>query len=204
MAELDRRTALRWGAIAIVAGLTTVTTACSSDPNSVAAQAKAGDRKDYISGDGTIEQLAVASRGAPVALTGTTLEGAPWTMQDAAGDVLVLNVWGSWCPPCIDETPALQKSWETVQSKGHPVKFLGLDKLESPETGLAFLKANGVTFPSLAYAGGVPLLALQGKVVATPTTLVLDPQGRIAARVSGPVTETTLLGLVDDVLAESA
>lgn len=204
MAQPDRRTALRWAAVALGAGLATVTAGCSTDPNSVAAQAKAGDRKDYISGDGTIEQLAVASRGAPVALKGTTLEGKPWTMQAAAGKVLVLNVWGSWCPPCIEETPDLQEAWETVQEQGHPVAFLGLDKLEGPETGLAFQKANGVTYPSLAYEGGVPILALQGKVVATPTTLVLDQQGRVAARVSGPVTATTLLGLVDDVLAESA
>ncbi len=204
MADLDRRTALRWGAIAVAGGLTAVTAACSSDPNSVAEQAKAGDRKDYISGDGTIEQVPVDQRGAPVALSGTTLEGKPWAMADAAGDLLVLNVWGSWCPPCIEETPELQKAWETVQAKKHPVTFLGLDKLESPETGLAFLKSNGVTFPSLAYDGGVPLLALQGRVVATPTTLLLDTSGRIAARVSGPVTSTTLLGLIDDVLAEPA
>ncbi|HSU73393.1 MAG TPA: TlpA disulfide reductase family protein, partial [Terrabacter sp.] len=117
---------------------------------------------------------------------------------------LVVNVWGSWCPPCIEETPALQKAWATVQAKGKKVEFIGLDKLEGPETGLAFLKANKVTYPSLAYDGGVPILALQGKASATPTTLVLDGQARIAARVSGPVDTTTLLGLIDDVLTEKA
>ena len=204
MLELDRRAALRWGGVALAGAAVTLTAACTSDPNSVAEQAKAGDRKDYISGDGTIEQLAADTRGAPVKLEGTTLTGTPWTMAGATGHVLVLNVWGSWCPPCIKETPELQKAWETVQSKGHAVTFLGLDKLEGPETGLAFEKANGVTYPSLAYDGGIPLLALQGKVIATPTTLVLDRSGRIAARVSGPLTSTTLLGLIDDVLAEPA
>ncbi len=85
-----------------------------------------------------------------------------------------------------------------------PVDFIGLDKLESPETGLAFQKANDVTYPSLAYDGGVPILSLQGKASATPTTLVLDAQGRIAARVSGPVSTTTLLGLIDDAIDEKA
>ncbi len=61
-----------------------------------------------------------------------------------------------------------------------------------------------MTYPSLAYDGGVPILSLQGKASATPTTLVLDAQGRIAARVSGPVSTTTLLGLVDDAIDEKA
>jgi thiol-disulfide isomerase/thioredoxin len=204
MDQFDRRTALRWGAIAVAGGLVAVSAACSSDPNSVADQARSGDRKGYVAGDGSIEQLPPGERGDPVVLEGTTLEGEPWRIADRAGSVLVVNVWGSWCPPCIEETPALQKAWETVQSKGKKVEFIGLDKLEGPETGLAFLKANKVTYPSLAYDGGVPILALQGKASATPTTLVLDQQARIAARVSGPVSTTTLLALVDDVLAEKA
>ena len=202
MGQLDRRSALRWGAVVLAGGLVTTMAGCSQDPNSVAAQARAGDRKNYISGDGTIERLAPDNRGGPVKLSGTTLEGQPWSMEGKQGTVLVVNVWGSWCPPCIEETPGLQKAWEQVQSEGLAVEFVGLDKMESPETGLAFQKANEVTYPSLAYDGGVPLLALQGKASATPTTLVLDQQGRIAARVSGPVDATTLTGLIDDVLAE--
>ena len=193
---------MRWGAAVLAGAALTVTGACSSDPNSVEAQAKAGDRKGYISGDGSIEQIDRANRGAPVALTGTTLEGKPWSMKGKEGTVLVVNVWGSWCPPCIEEAPALQRAWEGVQAKKLDVAFIGLDTQESPESGLAFQNANKITYPSLAYDGGVPLLALQGKAVATPTTLVLDGEGRIAARVSGPVTTSTLLGLVDDVLAE--
>jgi thiol-disulfide isomerase/thioredoxin len=201
MRELDRRTALRWGAAVLAGALVAVSAACSTDPNSIEAQARSGDRKGFISGDGTIERLALDQRGQPVALAGTTLEGKPWSMKGKDGTVLVLNVWGSWCPPCIEETPALQKAHE--QLAGKAVEFIGLDIQESPESGLAFQKSNNVTYPSLAYDGGVPLLALQGKVAATPTTLVLDRSGRIAARVSGPVTAATVVGLVDDVLAEA-
>lgn len=204
MSHLDRRTALRWGGAAVAAALATTLAACSSEPNSVADQARNGDRKDYIAGDGTIETLGPDTRGEAVALSGTTLEGEPWSMADVAGSVLVVNVWGSWCPPCIKETPELQAAWVKVAKEKKEVAFIGLDKLETPATGLAFAKANGVTYPSLAYDGGVPILALQGKAAATPTTLVLDVQGRIAARVSGPVSSITLLTLVDDVLAEKA
>lgn len=202
MRPIDRRSAVRWGAAALAGAVLTLAGACSSDPNSIEAQAKSGDRKGYISGDGTIEQIAPADRGNTVALTGTTLEGKPWSMKGTEGTVLVVNVWGSWCPPCIKETPELQQAWEQVQAEKLDVEFIGVDTQESPESGLAFQRANKVTYPSLGYDGGVPLLALQGKVAATPTTLVLDRQGRIAARVSGPLTTTTLRGLVDDVLTE--
>ena len=204
MGHPSRRATLRWAAVVAAGALVTTASACSADPNSIAEQAKAGDRKGYVSGDGTIEQLPPDERGNTVALTGTTLEGADWTMKGKEGTVLVVNVWGSWCPPCIEETPELQEAWEEVQAKELDVEFIGLDIQEAPESGLAFQKANGVTYPSLAYDGGVPLLALQGKVQATPTTLVLDRKGRIAARVSGPVSKSTLLGLVDDVVAETA
>lgn len=202
MPPIDRRSALRWAVAAVGAAAVGTTAACSSDPNSVAEQAKEGDRKNYVSGDGSIETLPVADRGEPVSLLGTTLEGEPWSMKVIEGAVLVVNVWGSWCPPCIEETPNLQKAWEQVQKEKKDVAFIGLDKLESAETGLAFQQANQVTYPSLAYDGGVPLLSLQGKAAATPTTFVLDHEGRIAARVSGPVTTITLLTLVDKVLAE--
>ncbi len=195
----SRRELLRWTALA-AAG--TVLASCSANKDSVAGQARAGDRKGYVSGDGSIEQLPVSARGAPVDLRGTTLEGEPWSIAEAEGKILVLNVWGSWCPPCIKEAPDLQKAWETVQTKKLPVQFLGLDKQESPESGLAFQRGYKITYPSLAYDGGLPILALQSKAIATPTTLILDRQHRIAARVSGTVTTGTLLGLIDDAIAE--
>ena len=186
-------------------GLSLLTAACNDDANSVASQAMAGDGKGYVAGDGTVEQLAVADRGAAVSLGGTTVDGKSWsTAADAPGKVVVLNVWGSWCAPCVDETPHLQQVWQSYSTAGKPVAFVGIDIKESAATAAAFLKANSVTYPSLSDSGsgGQPMLALQGKAAATPSTLVLDRQGRIAARVLGATTVSTLMGLVDDVLAE--
>jgi thiol-disulfide isomerase/thioredoxin len=186
-------------------GLSLLTAACNDDANSVASQAMAGDGKGYVAGDGTVEQLAVADRGAAVSLGGTTVDGKSWsTAADAPGKVVVVNVWGSWCAPCVDETPHLQQVWQSYSTAGKPVAFVGIDIKESAATAAAFLKANSVTYPSLSDSGsgGQPMLALQGKAAATPSTLVLDRQGRIAARVLGATTVSTLTGLVDDVLAE--
>ena len=177
--------------------------ACSTDANSIAAQAKSGDGKGFISGDGSIERVALGQRSTALTLSGTTLEGTPWKVAEAKDKVLVLNVWGTWCGPCVAESPHLQQVWAEVSAAGKPVQFIGINYRDSPETAAAFLRANKVTYPSLQDDGGRTLLALRGKANATPTTLVLDRQGRIAARVSGPVTAATLSGLINDVLGES-
>jgi hypothetical protein len=160
-----------------VLALALVTGACTEDPNSVAAQAKAGDGKGYVAGDGTVEQLPVGERADAVTLAGTTVDGKPWSMQQV---------------------------WQSYSTAGKPVAFVGIDIKEGAATAAGFLKANGVTYPSLSdsQSGGQPMLALQGKASATPSTLVLDRKGRIAARVLGATTAGTLTALVDDVLAE--
>ena len=178
--------------------------ACSSDAGSIAAQARSGDGKGFVSGDGTIERLGLDQRSAPLTLSGTTLAGAPWKVADAADKILVLNVWGSWCGPCVAEMPHLQQVWSQLSTAGRPVQFMGINYRDGAETARAFLRANKVTYPSLEDDGGRTLLALRGKANTTPTTLVLDRQGRIAARVSGPVSAATLTGLVKDVLGESS
>jgi len=194
----------RLTAVAAAGALGLGVSACSSDPNSIAAQAKSGDGKGYVSGDGSIERVGSDQRSALLALSGTTLQGTPWKVADAKDKVLVLNVWGSWCGPCVAEMPHLQQIWSQLSAAGKPVQFMGINYRDGVETAKAFLRANKITYPSLEDDGGRTLLGLRGKANATPTTLVLDRQGRIAARVSGPVTAATLRGLVDDVLGESA
>ena len=201
---MTARAATRFaGGLAAVA-LLLGATACSQDPNSVAAQAKAGDQKGYVSGDGAVETIPVADRAEPVAVKGDLVDGGTWDSASERGrGLVVLNVWGSWCAPCVAEAPALQKTWAGLQADDKPVQLMGIDFREDPARGAAFAKKAGITYPSLSDESGVLILALQGKAPTVPTTLVLDRQGRIAARVNGSVDSSTLRGLVDDVLAES-
>jgi hypothetical protein len=99
----------------------------------------------------------------------------------------------------VAETPQLKSAWDQLKGKG--VQFVGLDAQEGPQTGAAFMAANGLDYPSLSWDGGKFLLQLKGKAPAPPVTIVLDQQGRLAARVLGEVDATTLVGLVDDVTA---
>jgi thiol-disulfide isomerase/thioredoxin len=202
---MSRRGSVRGFVVISVVGVISLgVSACGSDAGSIAAQARSGDGKGYVSGDGSIERLAPDRRSGPLTLAGTTLEGTPWKVADARDQVLVLNVWGQWCGPCVAEMPHLQQVWSQMAATGRPVRFMGVNYRDGVETARAFLLANKITYPSLQDDGGTTLLALRGKANTTPTTLILDRRGRIAARVSGPVTAGTLTGLVNDVLSERA
>ncbi len=135
------------------------------------------------------------------------MDGGQWSRTvDAVDQVVVVNVWGSWCPPCVQEMPELQAAWDGYQRAGSPVAFIGVATVESAENSLAFLTSAGVTFPSISdrASDGTPLLALRSVVPGTPTTLVLDRDGRVAGRVTGSTTAATLRALIDDVLAEAS
>lgn len=192
-----RRTARAVLAIGLAA---VVLTGCSTDPNSVAEQARSGSRKGYISGDGRVELIPVDRRAEPVTLEGTLLDGAAWTSTTARGRPLVVNVWASWCGPCAAEAPVLRSVSEAIEFTGK-VGWIGINLREPAPNGLAQVKAWRHTYPSLSDEAGVTLLALQGKAATMPSTLVLDAEGRIAARVLGPVTSSTLTGMIEDVLA---
>lgn len=188
--------------LVVVAALGLGLSACSGGGNTVADQARDGDQKGYISGDGTVEALPPEDRTVSLELSGTTLEDEPWDSGDAAGDVLVINVWGSWCPPCEAEMPDLRATHAHFQDEGAPVSFVGLNDRDSVSAALAFETRHEITYPSLQDDGGQTLLQLQGMGNARPSTLILDQEGQLAARVLGPVDESTLRGLVEDVLEQ--
>lgn len=177
--------------------------ACSSDPNSIAEQAKQGDQKGYIAGDGTIEQIPVDKRLKPIDLEGKTLDGSDWSSESVRGkDVVVVNMWASWCGPCIKEIPELEEVWTGLQAAKKPVQFMGINFREGPERGAALAESQKMTYPSLSDKPGTLILAFGRQApTTTPSTLILDREGRVAARASGPVTSTTLQGLIDDVLS---
>jgi thiol-disulfide isomerase/thioredoxin len=162
------------------------------------------DGRGYPGGDGGITELAADERDDPVELEGEDLEGKDISLEEFRGQVTVVNVWWSGCGPCRHEAP-----WLTSVAKemaDQQVEFVGVNiRDSSPDNGLSFVREFDIPFRSIYDPTGVAMLAFNGDVPphAVPTTLVLDREGRIAARVLGPLpSEITLRNLVEKVVAE--
>lgn len=157
----------------------------------------------YIAGDGAISIYEPGERKAAPEFGGELLDGGDYQLADQLGDVVVLNVWGSWCPPCRREAPDLQAAYETLQPEG--VQFIGVNVRDAGKRApQQFEDEFGITYPSVYDPKSDALLAFRDTVPpsAIPSTLVIDREGRIAARVLGPLGETTLSDIVRDVAAE--
>ncbi|MFF1385640.1 TlpA family protein disulfide reductase [Arthrobacter sp. NPDC058288] len=172
-------------------------------PDTLAAQARAGDNKNYIAGDGSVSEYAPDGRGAPVEMIGTLFDGEEIKSAGWKGNVTVLNVWYAACAPCRKEAPDLEALHQEFKSEGVP--FYGINVRDTAATAAAFERTFGTTYPSFNDADGRVLLALADHVPprAVPTTLVLDRQGRVAARVLGLAEKSTLKALISSALKEA-
>jgi thiol-disulfide isomerase/thioredoxin len=176
---------------------------CASDP--LAEQFAAGTQKNYISGSGDITVIAASDRGEPVSWTGTSDSGETLASSDFAGQVVVLNFWYAACPPCRVEAPDLEALHQLYLDEG--ASFVGVNVRDQAETALTFAVEAGVTFPSIIDTNtGNLLLAFAGTVApnAVPTTLVIDKQGRVAARFLGAIDgQSTLKTIIRETIAEA-
>jgi len=120
-------------------------------------------------------------------MSGATLDGRTMAVADLRGHVVILNVWASWCEPCKSESPALVAVAKSTKALG--VRFLGIDEADQAPAAKKFLQGIGSTYPHLVDKDGL-LLGRMARWLpqAVPGTLVIDPQGRVAARVIGAVT----------------
>lgn len=191
----SRRGLLR---VAAAAPLGVLLAACGTDTSDRYASGDSG----YVSGDGVSVEIPAAERGEAIAFTGTTFDQEPVDLADTRGEVLVLNVWYASCPPCRKEAPDLQAISEEYAAQG--VAFLGVNVRDAAGPAQAFEQTYGITYPSLPDTDAQIMYALRGQVApnAVPSTLVLDREGRVAARISGAADPSVLRAMLDTVLAE--
>jgi thiol-disulfide isomerase/thioredoxin len=161
----------------------------------------AGD-KGFVSGDGKVTVLDESERSEPRGeVAGETVDGDPVSLADHAGKVVVMPVWGSWCGPCREEAPMLAAAARDLADDG--VVFLGIDSRD-PNTAQVkrFEERFDIPYDSIHDPDGSTLLAFHGTLppMTIPSFVLIDAEGRIAARALDSVTRSTLYGVVEDVL----
>ena len=147
-------------------------------------------------GDGTATLVLADERRPAPTLRGTTLDGESLDVASLRGSVVVLNVWGSWCAPCKKEQPELQRAAEDLAGEG--VRFVGINVRDRTKgNALAHNRRFGVTYPSF-FDPSARLVARFADLPpsAIPTTVVIDRDGRVAARVLGSTSYDELVDLV--------
>ncbi|SHN21714.1 Thiol-disulfide isomerase or thioredoxin [Actinacidiphila paucisporea] len=173
--------------------------ACSSSSTG----SKSGS-SNFVSGTGEITVLKPADRKPAPDLSGKTVAGGQDSLAAYKGKVVVINIWGSWCGPCRAEAPHLADVSAADKAKG--VQFLGINTRDlTASNAAAFTKRYGITYPNLYDPYGKLILRFpKGSLnpQSLPATLVIDRQGRVAARALKPLGQDDLNQLIDPIAAE--
>ena len=149
--------------------------------------------ESFIAGSGAVTTIKEGSRQKAPAISGMTLSGENYSF--AGGQVAVVNVWASWCSPCRAEAPSLV----ALSEKYPDVQFIGILTRDNLVNAEAFVRARKITYPTLI--DDALLIGFKGSLPANaiPSTIVIDSQGYVAARVSGVVTIGSLSTLIERV-----
>lgn len=180
---------------AVLAAVMALVSGCSTTADS------STGTKGYISGNGAVSVLSPNDRPGAPSVKGTLLGGGTLDVSTYADQVVVLNAWGSWCPPCIGEADDL-----VAASKALPeAAFVGLNTRDKSAEAEAFVRRYDVPYPSLVDQDSGLLLLFHDMVnlSSLPLTIVIDADGKVAAVINGATTKTTLVDLVEQIQAES-
>lgn len=185
--------------LVLAVGLGLTAGACSASDSSCSGSQSSGG---FVSCDGAITVLPPEEREPAPSIEGESLAGEALSVAEYAGQVVVLNVWGSWCGPCVAEAPQLNQAADQLADDG--VQFVGINIRDQETSARLFEQRHEVPYPSIFDPTSSTLLEMPSGMYpsATPTTYVIDEQGRVAVRILDGTTASTLSGLVEDVLAE--
>jgi len=174
---------------ALLVALAITLTGCSGGGSS-------SSEESFVSGDGATTFVKIADRKIAPAISGLTLSGKNYTYTN--DKVAVVNVWASWCAPCRAEAPTLA----SLAKKYTKVAFIGILTRDNPVNAEAFARRFELPYPTIiddsiliGFKGSLPANAI-------PSTVILDKNGRVAARISGVITVASLSNLIERVSKE--
>ena len=176
-------------------------TGCSTGTDAV--DVSNGGQFRFVAATPAGEVIPEGDRDSAPDFGGTLLGGGDWDSGELAGQVAVLNFWGSWCAPCRVETPEFSEVAAEHAAAG--VQFVGINVKEpSEQFALAFIDRFDISFPSLYDPRGEVALAFRDyPATAIPSTIVLDRDNRVAAVYTGEVLQADLRRVLDLVLGET-
>ena len=152
--------------------------------------------KSYVAGNGTVTFIEPQDRKMGPTFSGKTLEGENFELPH--GGIVVVNVWASWCGPCRAEAPTLA----ALANKYKGVVFVGVLTRDSEVAARAFQERFQIPYPTIV--DDSVLLGFRETLTANaiPSTILMDPKGRVAARISGQITVASLSDLIEKLHAE--
>lgn len=155
--------------------------------------------QQYEGGDANWVIWEEAERADAVSASGTTFEGEEISLEDLRGEVVVISTWYAACPPCRAEAEDLNA---IAEDYADDVTVLGVNVRDNAATAQAFERSFGTPYESIDGSDGQFVADLEGTVPlqAVPTTLILDAEGRPAARYIGQIEPDIVRGMIDDAL----
>ena len=175
-----------------------ILTACATPNAAIQNSGEAG----FISGDGTATFLKVEDRKSAPELIALDFKGQEIDLKNYKNKVVVLNVWGSWCGPCRKEAKELQELY--VKNKDSGVEFIGINIRDSRVSAEKFITNFGITYPNIFDRDGVKLLGFKDTLPANaiPSTVLVDKNGKVAARQLGPIERALIQGFISSLVDE--
>jgi peroxiredoxin len=180
------------------AAMSLVLSACGDGTSGGSSQTR------FVQGKNGVATVEKADRQPAPDLSGETTKGKQLDIADYKGEVVVLNVWGSWCAPCSAEAPNFTKVANDTKGKG--VQFVGINTRDSEKSQAnSFEEQHKVPYPSLFDPTGKLMLRFpKGSInpQSIPSTIAVDRHGKIAARSIGALTEDGLRKMIAPLIAE--
>ncbi|MBW3604606.1 MAG: redoxin domain-containing protein, partial [Actinobacteria bacterium] len=112
-------------------------------------------------------------------------------LPDTGGEPMVINFWASWCAPCVNEMPMLQRVADDVD-----IRMVGVDYIDQADKAVALAEELGIRYPLVRDDQGA--FGQQVGLLGTPTTLLVDGDGIVRRRLTGELTEAQLRTAITD------